>query len=72
MKKSELKVGMIVEDRSYYAQKLVNKPFVLILRVLSNGYHFMRSHSKDDFTQTGAGFCEGFLHVKYFRKLNVN
>ncbi len=72
MKKRELKVGLIVEDRSFYSQQCTKLPFLLILRVDDNGFSALQSHKKDYFEvwdRPQVYRSESFKPVRNFKKV---
>lgn len=49
MKLKDIQAGMILEDRSEYAQKLIKAPYMLILRNNSNSISYLRSSDPTHF-----------------------
>lgn len=50
MKRSELKTGMILEDKSSYAQKEARQPYLLVLQAGKVSMTFLRSSDPNSFS----------------------
>ncbi len=75
MKRADLKIGIIVEDRSEYSQKYTQRPFFLIIRVDVYGFSAITSAWADYFevwdNNSNIYRSESWRPVRMFKKVTL-